>query len=326
MTIGANDAYIYKERVGRMWEKKIAAPENVFLLHPYYRKNKSYPGLKMMVARIRKVKEETWNSFTAVIYTREEDTADEDIDESTTGSHGNSKRVELLSQPYYRTSKSVLNRIDNLLEKENPSSVFATVLEESGGPFNSQSILKEARNCKQVLNRKNRLQTPRDKDPAPKSNLDKLLPAQRDPNSLVRSVLVYEDAYIYSDKQLQDIEKFCCKDTETSVLGIDTTFKLCDMWLTDTSYRNQRLLATRSNKHPVVLGPAMLHFTKDETTFQRFCLELLWANPGLNKIKKVGADMESAIFNGFKGAISDLLKLYCICHLRQRDRHHQIAR
>ena len=36
------------------------------------------------------------------------------------------------------------------------------------------------------------------------------------------------------------------------------------MWLTDTCYRNKRLINSKSGAHPVFLGLVMLHFTKDE--------------------------------------------------------------
>ena len=62
-----------------------------------------------------------------------------------------------------------------------------------------------------------------------------------------------------------------------------------------------------------------MHFTKDEGTFRKFCVELISANPHLINLKKVGVDMEAAIFNGFQSVISKLLQLYCARHLRQRD-------
>ena len=43
-------------------------------------------------------------------------------------------------------------------------------------------------------------------------------------------------AFLYSDRQLNDIEKFCCCNGISDPLAIDTTFDLCDLWLTDTSY------------------------------------------------------------------------------------------
>ena len=102
----------------------------------------------------------------------------------------------------------------------------------------SSSISTEPRNVKQIINRQNlKRKKVIQNNPTPKDDIDKLISAQRDPNSLVRTVLITGDSYIafiYTEKQLNDIEQFCCKDSDVSVLGIDTTFKLCNIWLTDT--------------------------------------------------------------------------------------------
>ena len=117
-------------------------------------------------------------------------------------------------------------------------------------------------------------------------------------------------AFLYTDKQLKDIELFCCDQNDKScVMGIDSTFKL----------PQKRLLSSRTRKTPVHLGPVMMHFTKDEGTFRRFCVELISANPQLINLKKVGMDMKAAIFNGFQSVISKLLQLYCVRYLQQRD-------
>ena len=83
------------------------------------------------------------------------------------------------------------------------------------------------------------------------------------------------------------------------------------MWITNTSYRSQRLLNSGSGKHPVFLDPVMIHFTKDENTFMRFAMETLASNSKLYEIKRIGADMESAIYNGLKKAIPSISPLVC---------------
>ena len=70
------------------------------------------------------------------------------------------------------------------------------------------------------------------------------------------------------------------------------------MWVTDSCYRNKRLIGNDSGHHPVLLGPASFHFTKEDQTFTRFALELQASNPETRKLKKIGVDMEDAIFNG----------------------------
>ena len=81
-------------------------------------------------------------------------------------------------------------------------------------------------------------------------------------------------AFAYTEKQLSEFAKFSCKSKETGIFAVDTTFNLSDLWLTDTSYRNKRLVNTIDGGAPVHLGPIMLHFTKDEKTFGKFGLEI----------------------------------------------------
>ena len=186
-------------------------------------------------------------------------------------------------QPYVKTDKKVLSAIDERLDTYADNEIFHSVLGEFGGPFKSSSPSTEPRNQKQVANRrraqKRRLETPTSSKllNSPCGDLEKLIRLQHDPKSPVQTVLISGDwflAFIYSERQLNDIVKFCCNldDVSSSVLGVDTTFNLCDMWLTDTSYRNQRLKTVRSNRKrsPVFMGPAMLHHSKDENTFRRF--------------------------------------------------------
>ena len=87
-------------------------------------------------------------------------------------------------------------------------------------------------------------------------------------------------AFLYTEKQLKDSEFFCLdvSDNNSCVLGISTTFKLSNMWITDTSYHNNQFLSIKKRKNPAHLGPVMMYFTKDEETSIRSCVELISAN------------------------------------------------
>ena len=63
----------------------------------------------------------------------------------------------------------------------------------------------------------------------------------------------------------------------------------------------------------------MLHFTKDDNAFARFALELLHANKDVKKLKQVGVDIESAIYNGFQQHFPDLGRLLYVRQLSKRD-------
>ena len=109
----------------------------------------------------------------------------------------------------------------------------------------------------------------------------------------------------------------CC-DSD-NVLCIDTTFNLCSSWVTDCCYNNDRL-RTNEGKHPIFLGPAIVHFEKDVFLFSRFASEMLTYQPAISNLKTIGTDLEKAIFNGFLSQIKDLKLLLCVFHLQQSDK------
>lgn len=107
--------------------------------------------------------------------------------------------------------------------------------------------------------------------------------------------------------------------TLTRVLGTDTSFKLCNMWITDTFYCNKSLLSSTSRTNRVHLAPVMMFFTNDEETFKRFDVELISANSQLINLKNVRMKTEAAIFNRFQNVIYKLLQLCFMRHLQQGD-------
>ena len=141
-------------------------------------------------------------------------------------------------------------------------------------------------------------------------------------SKIIRNISIVKSAYsvfVYTDRQLHDIKQFCCRKNDAAPLAIDTTFNLCDLWLTDTSYRNKRLLNESTGTSPVFLGPCMFHFTKDEEVFSRFASEIRIGNSELDDLKILGVDMDSAIYNGFKCHNQELSRLVCVRRLKKRD-------
>lgn len=65
------------------------------------------------------------------------------------------------------------------------------------------------------------------------------------------------------DKQISDIEQFCCSCIDATTLGIDTAFNLCDIWISDSCYRNKQLIHQLSGGDPVFLGPATIEPSVD---------------------------------------------------------------
>ena len=191
----------------------------------------------------------------------------------------------------------------------------------------SNPMSQEPRNLKQIWNRQIAIQksllrsTNETISQQANDHLHTLLQAQRDSVFFLKTVIMTDLSYIafaYTEKQVSDIEKFCCKLTEPWVFGVETKFNLCDLWITKTSHWNKRLVNTIDRRTPVYLGPIMLHFTKDEKTFGRFGLETLSPNLNLKNISFIRVDLESAIFNDLKTMIPGWRRLICVRHLMKQ--------
>ena len=103
------------------------------------------------------------------------------------------------------------------------------------------------------------------------------------------------------------------------VLCIDTNFNLCEHWLTDSCYGNLRL-ETNEGKHPIFIGPCMIHFERDEFLFNRFISEMCPYQSNIRSLKIIGTDQNRAIYNGFLAQIPELNLLLCVFHLEKGDR------
>ena len=200
------------------------------------------------------------------------------------------------ASPYTRTSQKTLERERTLLtERHFVQKTYDLLIKESGGPYGLSSQSTERRNKRQPynVNLKRRRQSRLNDAVDVGDDLSSLL---RDLKSMhvVETIIVKRYCcffYLSTERQVEEVVKFCCTVQNISVLGIDTTYNLCNMWVTDSSYQNKRLIGYDSGRHPVFLGPVLFHFTKDDQTFTWFALELQASNPETRKLKKISVNM-----------------------------------
>ena len=199
----------------------------------------------------------------------------DDIKQCITLPHGNSKKVK---RTYIKTSCWVLDKAKDMICEGVPlKTVHDKINEGAGGVFNSRSQSDELRNMNQIFLQK---QTVKEQDEISQELLD-LINFQGEDSDFLRSVCYLAKSYyalFCTYMQLNYVVKFC--SVNNSVLSVDTTFNFCKNWLTDTCYPNLRLL-TANGKHPVFLGPLMLHFEKSTFIFHRFIKELCSFNPSI---------------------------------------------
>ena len=84
----------------------------------------------------------------------------------------------------------------------------------------------------------------------------------RDPNSaFVRDVRVGAEPFcvVGTNRQLNDLKRFCCNPLEYRPLTIDPTFDFGPYNVTPISYQHLMVLRREDGNHPTMLGPVLLH-------------------------------------------------------------------
>ena len=101
-----------------------------------------------------------------------------------------------------------------------------------------------------------------------------------------------------SDQQLLDLERFCC-DSPFCVLTVDPTFSLDDCDVTPTTYRHLLLVSKRTGKPPVMIGPTMVYYRKNFSTYKFFASCVVGQHRKLMEVKAFGTDGEKPLIDTF---------------------------
>ncbi len=137
-------------------------------------------------------------------------------------------------------------------------------------------------------------------------------------NSNVVSVICFDD------KQLDDIERFCCHDEfPCSPLYVDTTFKFGSFFVVTTTYRNLYVKSKRTGKYPCIMGPVMITHRTNRQTYRLLFDSITQARPSLStNLKAFITDGESALQNALTEAFPNAVSLMCITHIERNIRRH----
>jgi len=122
---------------------------------------------------------------------------------------------------------------------------------------------------------------------------------------------------LYTDQQLADIRQFCIEADDRTVLCIDKTYNLGDLYATVCVYKCLRVLSRRTNAPPIFIGPIMLHGQSDSQQFHFFVSHLAGQlmKSDLTQLI-VGTDDEHALRAGVKSALPRSQTVICTRHLK----------
>ena len=235
-----------------------------------------------------------------------------------TAPHGNCKNS---SRPYFCTQASTLQSIKENLPSKSPKQIVCQSYDKVGGVFQMKSSDEVARNLRQVYNMKSHqgstsgLASNCEKDLV----YDLLEQHYSSESDFVRSVSFEEGvmSVVGTEQQFKDITRFCCADPVcASVLGIDPTFNLGDFYVTPIVFEHKLLKNKVTGKHPIFLGPTLIHQDRKFGTYHYFASQIKKIRPDMKGLVAFGTDGEKALSSAFSSVFPYSTHLLCYLHKR----------
>ena len=144
------------------------------------------------------------------------------------------------------------------------------------------------------------------------------------PDQFIQSIQLVPDPNIilFNKTQLNDLEQFCASPDKASVVGIDVTFNLGKFYVTVCTYQNFRVVNERG-KHPIMIGPTLIHSSKDQSKFSILFQEITSKKPSLaTLLRAYGTDGEQALSTAAADAFPFATHLRCANHLKDNITSH----
>ncbi len=138
-------------------------------------------------------------------------------------------------------------------------------------------------------------------------------------SAFVRDVRVGAEplCVLATDRQLNDIVRFCCSTNEHKPLTVDPTFDIGKFNVTPISYQHLMLENIKDGNHPTLFGPVLIHERKTEETYSVFCGSLKALEPEIVNLLAFGTDDELALTNAFNKNFERATHLLCELHLKK---------
>lgn len=183
--------------------------------------------------------------------------------------------------------------------------------------MNAKGLNKLPRNVQQMKNHR-RSDSKKDSDVL-YSVMVQCKMAEGKNDSFVRDVKAAPDpqCILYTDTQISDLVRFTTKSIDCCVLTADTTYNLGDFYVTPTTYRHLMIEDPITKKHPVVLGPILVHQRKSFSSFNYFASTLVGANSKLRNLQAYGTDGDPALMEAFSHNFHTAKQLRCFIHLKK---------
>ncbi|XP_078364368.1 uncharacterized protein LOC144648781 [Oculina patagonica] len=120
-----------------------------------------------------------------------------------------------------------------------------------------------------------------------------------------------------TNRQLNDLKRFCCNPVEFRPLTVDPTFDFGPYNVTPISYQHLMVHRREDGNHQTMIGPVLLHEKKTQSTYSLFGGTLKALQPELKDLMAFGTDDEKALVGGFNETFERATHLLCEIYLRK---------
>ena len=141
-------------------------------------------------------------------------------------------------------------------------------------------------------------------------------------DQFIRAVQCYREpaVVVATERQLNDLARFCTISGKVSIMTIDPTLSLGDFDVTVITYRHIMLSSRQSYQPLAMIGPVMVHYRKMFASYLYFGTSLLGLRRELLKVKCFGTDGEQALVDAFQHAFPNSFHLTCTIHVRRNTK------
>ena len=178
---------------------------------------------------------------------------------------------------------------DECSKGSGPKKVISDVSSRVGGVVSASDSCEIPRNEQQITKLKSRIKT--SSVPSVGAPSDELVVIMQQAfmedksNQFIRDIkCLREPAVIVStERQLNDLVRFCTPTNNFSIMTIDPTFSLGDFDVTVITYRHSLLISRQAGQPPAIIGPILINYKKTFATYLFFCFLSNKSQTGIGK-------------------------------------------
>ena len=278
-------------------------PERVVTLHRYYTVLKRDKTYKKRVSWFSNIPPE-FKNVAVVEYTG--------TCPRTNLPHGNSKHS---TQEYIRTDPKILDKVkEGIQQKQSCSDIYKEMVLQD--PESAPRDYHQIRNMK--YNQKKRV--------SPATNVADEIIEMLDlvhKDDFVKEVVYSKDnnkppaLICYTSEQLLDMQNFLKIDSER-IIGIDRTFNLGSVYVTNMVYKNKKVISKETGDHPIFIGPLFLHWEGSFLSYHTFLSHVkARLQDNINTIDlRIGSDDEKGLTKAIDSVFPEATRLLCTKHMK----------